>query len=105
MTNELLIYGENVCAFPHILESPSSYMTLHPIPSEFLTDEENFVFFFISAPFTGSWPSGKSPSPHLLSHKRFQFKIKVSENWTVREEKDLEVVQVAGKGKKISILI
>jgi hypothetical protein len=35
MTNDLLIYGENICAFPHILGSPSSYMTLHPIPSEF----------------------------------------------------------------------
>ncbi len=31
MTNDLLIYGENICAFPHILGSPSSYMTLHPI--------------------------------------------------------------------------
>ncbi len=38
ITNGLLIYGENICAFPHtcILGSPSSYMTLHPIPSEFL---------------------------------------------------------------------
>ena len=35
MTNDLVIYGENICAFPHILGSPSSYMTLHPIPSEF----------------------------------------------------------------------
>ncbi len=35
MTNDLLIYGENICAFPHILGSPFSYMTLHPIPSEF----------------------------------------------------------------------
>jgi hypothetical protein len=35
MTNDLLIFGENICAFPHILGSPSSYMTLHPIPSEF----------------------------------------------------------------------
>jgi hypothetical protein len=35
MTNDLLIYGENICAFPHILGSPSSYMTSHPIPSEF----------------------------------------------------------------------
>ncbi len=35
MTNDLLIYGENICAFPHILGSPSSYMNLHPIPSEF----------------------------------------------------------------------
>ena len=27
--------GENIYAFPHILGSPSSYMTLHPIPSVF----------------------------------------------------------------------
>ncbi len=25
----------NICAFPHILGSPSSYMTLQPLPSEF----------------------------------------------------------------------
>jgi hypothetical protein len=35
MINDLLIYGENICAFPHILGTPSSYMTLHQIPSEF----------------------------------------------------------------------
>ncbi len=35
MTNGLLIYGENICAFPHILGSPSSYMTLHLIPYKF----------------------------------------------------------------------
>ncbi len=35
MTNDLLIYGEHICAFPHILGSLCSYMTLHPIPSEF----------------------------------------------------------------------
>ncbi len=35
MTNDLLIYGENICAFPHILGSPSSYITLHPIPTGF----------------------------------------------------------------------
>ncbi len=34
MNNDLLTYGENICAFPHILESPSSYMTLHSILSE-----------------------------------------------------------------------
>jgi hypothetical protein len=34
-TNDLLIYGENSCAFSYIIGSPSSYMTLHPIPSEF----------------------------------------------------------------------
>jgi hypothetical protein len=32
MTNGLLIYGE---IFPHIFGSPSSYMTLQPLPSEF----------------------------------------------------------------------
>jgi hypothetical protein len=50
LTNDLLIYGENICALPHILGSPSSYMTLHPIPSElnFLIYEENFVILFIS---------------------------------------------------------
>jgi hypothetical protein len=35
---------------PHILGSHSSYMTLHPIPSEFpYISEENLVFFFIIA--------------------------------------------------------
>jgi hypothetical protein len=35
MANGLLIYGENVCAFPHILGSPSSHMTLQLLHSEF----------------------------------------------------------------------
>jgi hypothetical protein len=35
MTNGLLKYRENFFAFPQILGSPSSNMTLHPIPSEF----------------------------------------------------------------------
>ncbi len=35
MTNDPLIYGEIICSFPHILGSLSSYVTLHPIPSEF----------------------------------------------------------------------
>ena len=34
-TNDLLIFGENIFAFPHILGSPSLYMTLQLIPSEF----------------------------------------------------------------------
>jgi hypothetical protein len=34
MTNGLLIYGE-ICAFPHILGSPSSYMTLQLLHSEY----------------------------------------------------------------------
>ncbi len=32
--NDLFTYGENICTFPHILGSPSIYMTLHPIPSD-----------------------------------------------------------------------
>ncbi len=44
---DLLIYGENICAFPHILGSPeSSYMTLHPVPSEFPYICLKFCFLF-----------------------------------------------------------
>jgi hypothetical protein len=46
MTNDLLIYRENICAFPPLLGTPSTYMT--SIPSEFPIYEEYFVFFFIS---------------------------------------------------------
>jgi hypothetical protein len=42
------IYGEKFAHFPHILGSPSSYMTLQPIPSEFPYICENIVLFFIS---------------------------------------------------------
>jgi hypothetical protein len=35
----------SICAFPHILGSPSLYMTLQPLSSEF----PKFYFFFISA--------------------------------------------------------
>jgi hypothetical protein len=41
--NDLLIFGESICAFRHMLGRPSSYTTLHPIP--FLIYEE---IFFIS---------------------------------------------------------
>ncbi len=47
----------------------------------------------------------KSPSPHLLSHKRFQFKIKVSENWTERGREGFRGNEkVAGKGKRSAFL-
>jgi hypothetical protein len=51
MTNDLLIYDENLCAFPHILGSPSSYMSLHPIPSEFpyIFGKLSFIFFICVA--------------------------------------------------------
>jgi hypothetical protein len=45
MTNEVLIYGENICAFPHIFGSPSSYMTLHPIPSPLYMKKILFSFY------------------------------------------------------------
>ncbi len=38
----------NICAFPHILGSPSSYMILHPIPSEF-PYMRKILFSFLSA--------------------------------------------------------
>jgi hypothetical protein len=45
------IWG-NIFAFPHILGSSSSYMTLQLLHSEFayMYMRENFIFFFISAP-------------------------------------------------------
>jgi hypothetical protein len=51
MTNDLLRYGENICAFPQKLGSHFSYMTLHLIPSEFsyTVYQEIFFLFFISA--------------------------------------------------------
>ncbi len=39
-------YMPNICAFPHILGSPSSWMTLHLIPSEFPYIWGNFFFFY-----------------------------------------------------------
>ncbi len=44
-SNNLLIYGENICAFPRILGSLSPYMTLHPIPSEFPWGKFCFPFY------------------------------------------------------------
>ncbi len=49
MTKDLLIYCENICAFFHKLGSPSLYMTLHSIPSEFPYIWGKFCFLFISA--------------------------------------------------------
>ncbi len=42
------IWG-NICAFHHLLGSPSSYMTWQLVHSEFPIYEENLIFFFISA--------------------------------------------------------
>jgi hypothetical protein len=40
--------GLNICAFPHTLGNPSSYMTLQLLLLNFLICEENLIFFFIS---------------------------------------------------------
>ncbi len=41
-----VIYGENIFAFTYILKSPSSFMTLHPIPSEYPYKWEKVSLFF-----------------------------------------------------------
>jgi hypothetical protein len=41
----------NICAFPHILGSPFSYMTFQPLPSEFPYIYE--IFFFINVGTVG----------------------------------------------------
>jgi hypothetical protein len=51
MTNGLLSphIWLNICAFSHIVGSPSSFMTMQPRSHlNFLFYEENFFFFFIS---------------------------------------------------------
>ncbi len=55
MTNDLIIYGENICAFPHILGIPSSYMTLHPDPIWISLYMRKILFSFLSV-YTGSLP-------------------------------------------------
>ncbi len=47
MTNSILIHKWiNFFTFPHILGSPSSYMTLQPLPSEFPYIWGKFIFLF-----------------------------------------------------------
>jgi hypothetical protein len=53
-------YMGNIYAFPHILGSPSSYMTLQLLHSDFLIYEENLIFFFISVVLTTQAVQGKS---------------------------------------------
>ncbi len=71
MTNDLLIYGENICAFTHILGSPCSYMTLHPIPSEFSYIWRKFSFLFYQCMYrTMKWlgcKPGSSPFRCIVS--------------------------------------
>ncbi len=47
MTNGICMIRLKICSFPHILGSPSSYMTLQLLPSEFpYIYEEKFSFLF-----------------------------------------------------------
>jgi hypothetical protein len=50
MTNGLLIYcmTKNICAIPQILGSPSLFMTLQPILSEYPYICGKFLFLFVS---------------------------------------------------------
>ncbi len=43
----------NICAFPHILASPSSFMTLQPIPPKFPYIRGKFCFFQFVGPVLG----------------------------------------------------
>ncbi len=46
MTNGPRHIWLNICTFPHIVGSPSSYVTLHPIQSEFPDILGKFCFLF-----------------------------------------------------------
>ncbi len=50
----------NICAFPHTLGSPSSYMTLQPIPSEFPYRWGKFRFLFYQCRDLGFGPWGEA---------------------------------------------
>jgi hypothetical protein len=55
-------YMGNTCAFPYILGSPSSYMTLHLLHSEFpnIWGHPNLIFFFFSVTdFHTAWHSAE----------------------------------------------
>jgi hypothetical protein len=45
---EIAIKMKTRCAFPHILGSPSSFMTLQPLPSELTYHMRKIVFTFLS---------------------------------------------------------
>ncbi len=61
------IYEEMHKNFHHIWEGRYSYMTLHPIPLNFLKYGENFLFFFISV------PCKTSKKAVWKLHKKFKF--------------------------------
>ncbi len=62
------IWGK-ICEFPHILRSPFSYMTLHPIPSEFpylkVHKHEIILIFFL--------PKSNPYMPFVNCRKKFRF--------------------------------
>jgi hypothetical protein len=69
MTDGLLIsVWLNICAFPHIhvLGSPSSYMTLQPIPSEFPYISGKFRFLFHQCSGRYCRVQHRKTNPHLI---------------------------------------
>ncbi len=73
MTTDLLLYGENICAFPHILGSPSSYMTFQ---SEFPCIWGKFSFsvvhcYLFSLPAQKFYIALALYSALLFSHKHY----------------------------------
>jgi hypothetical protein len=56
--------------FSHILESRSSYMTLHPIPSEFPLILRKCCFFFFSVFFPFYYYKGEHSAAQMNMKKR-----------------------------------
>ncbi len=77
LTASSYIYGLNICAFPHILGSPSSYMTLQQLHSQFpdIWKKISFLFYQCSKYCTYSmckktieeqvWSRGRPYTPLL----------------------------------------
>ncbi len=63
----------NICVFPHILGSPSSYMTLHPIPFEFPYIWGKICCLFYQCGTPAYWRSKQKQNPRNLFYLRSLF--------------------------------
>ncbi len=76
----------NNCAFPHILGSLSSYMTLQLLHSEFLHIWGKIVFFFISVYLLAG---SVRTEPILTTEKQAWFSLLIFILWLLHKMKDL----------------
>ncbi len=72
------IWGKT-CAFPHILGSPSSYMTLHPIPLWISLYMRTILFLF----YQPAWPAGGGRGVSLCGRVEAVLASRLFQNWSL----------------------